>query len=103
MMLIFPRIVRTCPSKSVQRIYAFLQDFFERKKLAGKVQRIRPSLSKVKTAISQDLLFLKATASATKSKPGKRHKHSFLSGPLNMWCPGIVFTPEKWGQYRPEG
>ena len=48
-----------------------MQDFFERRKLASKVQRIKPSLSKVKTAASQDLLFLKATASATKSRPGK--------------------------------
>lgn len=48
-----------------------LQDFFERKRLATKVQRLRPSLSKVKASVSQDLLFLKTTASVSKSKPSK--------------------------------
>ena len=50
------------------------QEFFERKRMASKVQRIKPSLSKVKAAVSQDLLFLRATTPAAKrTRKGEFH------------------------------
>jgi len=41
--------------------------------MATKVQRVKPSLSKVKAAVSQDLLFLRTTT------PGKKKKGEFIT------------------------
>ncbi len=54
----------------LQCVYKF-KEFFERKRMANKVQRIKPSLSKMKAAVSQDLLFLRTNKTDHKPKRGK--------------------------------